>query len=145
MYLFTFTKEILNGKLAGDIRQNTTRQFTSIRWIWYVIKKITTNFHVTLMYFFKVVSVGEKSTLFRRNFGGQKIDVISRSFVRRDFNGRKIDRTSNYLHSFFYKQRLFSTHPHCCLTFSWIELQMLLRCCLKHITIVILRHILYLV
>ena len=31
---------------------------------------------------------------------------------------------------FFYKQRFFSTQPRCCLTFSWIELQTLLRCCL---------------
>ena len=35
--------------------------------------------------------------------------------------------------SFFYKQRSFSTQPQFCLTFSWTELQMLLRCCLyKH-------------
>ena len=45
---------------------------------------------------------------------------------------------------FFYKQCLFSTQPQCCLTFSWIELQMLLRCCLIHISIIILRHLLYL-
>ena len=45
--------------------------------------------------------------------------------------------------AFFYNQRYFSTQPQCCLTFSWIELQMLLRCCLIHITIIILRHILY--
>ena len=47
---------------------------------------------------------------------------------------------------FFYQQRLFfSTKPHCCLNFSWIELQMLLRNSLVHITIIVLRHILYLV
>ena len=46
---------------------------------------------------------------------------------------------------FFYNQRFFSTQPQCCLTFPWIELQMLLRCCLIHITIIILRHILHLV
>ena len=45
---------------------------------------------------------------------------------------------------FFYKQRFFSAQPHCCLTSSWLELQMLLRCCLIHISIIILRHILYL-
>ena len=38
---------------------------------------------------------------------------------------------------FFYKQRFFSTHPQCCLAFSWTELQMLLRCYLIHITIII--------
>ena len=47
--------------------------------------------------------------------------------------------------SFFHKQRFFSTQSQCCLTFSWIELQVLLWCCLIHITIIILRHILYLV
>ena len=46
---------------------------------------------------------------------------------------------------FFYKQRFFSTQPHCGLTFSWIMLQMLLRCCLTHISIIILKHFLYLV
>ena len=49
------------------------------------------------------------------------------------------------LHVFYHKQRFFSTQPQCCLTFSWIELQVLLRCCLIHITIIIPRHILYLV
>ena len=48
------------------------------------------------------------------------------------------------LHACFYKQRFFSTEPQCCLTFSWIELQMFLRCCLIHISIIILRHFLYL-
>ena len=41
---------------------------------------------------------------------------------------------------FFYKQRFFSTQPQCCLTFSWIELQMMVRCCLIHTSSIILRH-----
>ena len=45
----------------------------------------------------------------------------------------------------FYKQHFFPTQPLCCLTFSWIQFQMLLRCCLLYITIIILRNILYLV
>ena len=45
----------------------------------------------------------------------------------------------------FYKQRFFSTHLQCCLTFSWIELEMLLRSCLINIGIIILRHFLYFV
>ena len=45
---------------------------------------------------------------------------------------------------FFHMQRFFSTQPQCCSTFLWIELQMLLRCCLIHISIIILRHFLYL-
>ena len=45
---------------------------------------------------------------------------------------------------FFYKQRFFSTQSQCCFTFSWIQLQMLLSCCLIHKSIIILRHFLYL-
>ena len=41
------------------------------------------------------------------------------------------------------KQRFFSTQRQCCLIFYWIELQMLLRCCLIHISIVILRQLFY--
>ena len=47
-------------------------------------------------------------------------------------------------HASFYKQRVFSTQPQCWLTFSWTELQMLLRCCLIHISIIILRCFTYL-
>ena len=47
------------------------------------------------------------------------------------------------IYTFFYKQHFFSTQPQCCLTFSWIKLQMLLQCCLIHVTIVILKHILW--
>ena len=45
------------------------------------------------------------------------------------------------LHAFF-KQYFFPTQPECCLTFSLIE--MLLRCCLIHISIIIPKHFLYL-
>ena len=45
---------------------------------------------------------------------------------------------------YFYKQLFFSTQPQCSLTFSWIELQILLNCCLVHKTIIMLRHFLYL-
>ena len=51
-------------------------------------------------------------------------------------------QTMNNTLSFFYKQRFFSTQLHCCLTFSWIELQMLLTCCLIHISIITTRHFL---
>ena len=50
----------------------------------------------------------------------------------------------NCVACFFYKQHLFSTQPQCCLAFSWIEHHMLLRCCLIHKSIIILRHFLYL-
>ena len=54
----------------------------------------------------------------------------------------KFDPTQ--IHAFFCKQRFFSTQPQCCLTFSWTELQMLLRCCLMHKNIIMLIHFLHL-
>ena len=41
------------------------------------------------------------------------------------------------------KQRFFSTQPQCCLTFTWIELQMFLWCWLIHISISIVRHLIF--
>ena len=40
---------------------------------------------------------------------------------------------------------LFLTHPQCCLTFSWLELQMLLQGCLIHMTFILLKRIIYVV
>ena len=45
----------------------------------------------------------------------------------------------------FYKEHFFLTPPQCCLTFSWIELHMLLRCCLIHITIIMVGYVLHLI
>ena len=50
-----------------------------------------------------------------------------------------------HLHTCSYKQRFFSTQPLCCLTVSGVELPMLPRCCLIYISVIILRHILYLI
>ena len=47
------------------------------------------------------------------------------------------------INTFFYKQRFFSNQPQCCLAISWTELQMLLSCCLIHISIIIVRHFLF--
>ena len=44
---------------------------------------------------------------------------------------------------FFFRRSFFNFYR--CLIFSWIELQMMLRCCLIHITIIMLRHILYVI
>ena len=43
------------------------------------------------------------------------------------------------------KQRFFSTQPQCCLTFSWFELQILLRCWLIHLKIIIMRHFIFII
>ena len=45
---------------------------------------------------------------------------------------------------FFISNAYFSTQPQRCLTLSGIKLRMLLRCCLIHKSIIILRHSLYL-
>ena len=48
------------------------------------------------------------------------------------------------VHAFFYKQRFFFNSASMLLNiFSWIEFQMLLRCCLIHIGIIIVRHVFY--
>ena len=58
---------------------------------------------------------------------------------------RSIAKNAPMKYTLFYKQRFFSTHPQCSLTFSWIKLKMLFRCCLIHIhIIIILRHFSYL-
>ena len=46
---------------------------------------------------------------------------------------------------FLMSKAFFSTQPQCCFTFSWIEFQMLLRCCLIHKSIIMLRplHLLF--
>ena len=48
------------------------------------------------------------------------------------------------INAFLYKNAFFPAQPQRCLIFSWIELQMLLRYCSIYITIIILRHILFL-
>ena len=45
---------------------------------------------------------------------------------------------------FFISNAFFSAQPQCCLTFSWIEHQILPKCYSIHISIIILRHFLYL-
>ena len=48
------------------------------------------------------------------------------------------------IHAIFYKESFLSTRLQCCLTFSWVEFQLLLKCFLIHISIVIPKHFLYL-
>ena len=69
------------------------------------------------------------------------VDVTYTEMRWMDFN---LWWKGNVIHVFFYKQRFFSTPPQCCLTFPWIQLRMLLSCCLVHVSIIILRQFLYL-
>ena len=64
-----------------------------------------------------------------------RVSVITDIYVKKSLNRKTL----------FLQETLFSTQPQCSLTFSLIELQMLLRCCFIHITIIILRRILYLI
>ena len=43
---------------------------------------------------------------------------------------------------FFYQRCFSSTQLQCCITFSWMELQVLLRCCLIHVSMVMIKHFL---
>ena len=54
---------------------------------------------------------------------------------------RKLQTT--FFFFFFFWATLFLNKPQCCLTSSWIGLQMLLGCSLIHISIIIVRHFLY--
>ena len=45
---------------------------------------------------------------------------------------------------FFVSNVSFSNQPRCCLTSSWIEVQILLRCCWTNVSTVKLRHFSYL-
>ena len=66
----------------------------------------------------------------------------SEKLVPQRFLFDKID-IFKIIHAFFISNAFFSTHPQCFLTISWIQLQILLRCCLIHIIIIILRQTLY--
>ena len=52
----------------------------------------------------------------------------------------KTSRVTNKIHTFFISNSFFNSAS-VLLTFSWIDLQMLLRCCLIHISIIILRQL----
>ena len=57
---------------------------------------------------------------------------------RRQFHYTRLLCSSKLVHIYrpkiwLFSLALFSTQPWCCVTFSWIKLQMLLRCCLIHI------------
>lgn len=47
------------------------------------------------------------------------------------------------LHIVFYRQNIFSTQGHCCSTFQWIEPHSLLKCCLLHVNMILLRHYIF--
>ena len=55
------------------------------------------------------------------------------------FKHWKCSSPSVKINAFFYKRNFFPTQPQRCLNFSRLKLQIFLRCCLIHITIIILR------
>ena len=79
----------------------------------------------------------------------RKLQIISRKFQNNAINAVN---NAIYWAMWYLTEHLrwlllffFSTQPQCCLTFSWIEVQMLLKYCLIYITIIILKYIWYLV
>ena len=85
---------------------------------------------------------------FQRSFSCRNQSILKYTSVYRSTLGSLISVTPAYFFKkknlFFYKKRFFITQPQCCLIFSWIKLQMLRRCGLMDIGIVILRKVLYL-
>ena len=55
----------------------------------YMNIEISTNFEIVSKNFYDVISMSENSTLFRRNFDGWKIEVISMDYSRNNFDDRK--------------------------------------------------------
>ena len=76
----------------------------------------------------------KRSTIYERGIS-QPLFVYSKSTTE------ALEKHVEY--TLFYMKRFFSTQPQCCLTSSWIELQMSLGCCLLHITIIILWHLIF--
>ena len=53
--------------------------------------------------------------------------------VNDEIKGNKyVQQMFSWNYMLFYKQNFFSPKSRCCLTFSWVELQILLRYCLIH-------------
>ena len=77
------------------------------------------------------------------------VSFSNSQWKERFFKNLALYQKTNIIHfsndASLYKQSFFATQPKCCLTFSRIELEMLLGCCLIHLAIIMLKHILYLV
>ena len=67
-----------------------------------------------------------------KNFYLWRIYLERKTIVKRNWHTEFLAKLDVHL---FYKKRFFLTRTQCRLTFSWIELQMLFRCSLIHITI----------
>ena len=59
--------------------------------------------------------------------------------------GSEIFNSNEISYRFEFISLLMWMCSQCCLTFLWIEFQMLLRCCLIHVTMIIRRDIFYLI
>ena len=79
------------------------------------------------------------------NENSWQLTIFTKKLHHRFLPGFQIYLCVYLRYKLFLKTTHFSTQPQCCLMFSWIELQMLLWCCLIHITIIILRYTLCLV
>ena len=109
--------------------------FLAFLWLWISEKAIKRSSllirDICLISKYSMCLVSQKLSICRLN----QVNLMKKVF---QFHNKFLLRNVR----FFHKQRFFPTQSHCCLTFSWIDLQMFLSCCLIYMTIIILRHIL---
>ena len=74
-----------------------------------------------------------------------RVTLVAANFESTVYGAVSISERKLGITRFFIGNAFFSTQPQRCLSFSWIELQIVLRGCLIHVTIIMPRHILYLV
>ena len=91
---------------------------------------------------FKNIKTSLRNNLFDKAFMNNILYFASKYF-KRTFE-KTAHEIGSIKHGLDITYTLFSTQPQCCLTFSWTELRMLLRCCLIQTSIVIMRHFSYL-
>ena len=80
---------------------------------------------------------GDVNTFCRSSFSKNKILFVKIFFQNFESNWFLMVLM---LDAFLKKQCIFPIQPQCCLTFWWIELQMLLKCCLIHIDLILPWH-----
>ena len=79
------------------------------------------------------------------NFAIKAYNLIAKRIARSFYMFWEKNKKRLQIQAFFISKASFPTQPQCRLAFSWIELQMLLNCCLIPKIIFMLGHILYLV
>ena len=127
---FQEEQNLINSLKFVNIRSQTWRSFCQTM----IVCDISTSSKISISLNYKIV------WLPRLSFQYQFFNNFSVPFT----DSKSPKKPCILLKAFFNKPRYFSTQPRCCLTFSWIGFQIWLRCSLIHISIIILRHFIYL-